>query len=436
MKTAYSLENLGGRWRYRDEIEKVEAAIPPGLEPLGLFQAEEPEGGDAPALLASALAAPLGAPPLRELARGRRRAAIIVSDATRAVATAQALPPLTDELIRAGLAWEDIFLVVAVGVHREATGAELGEIAGGLRDRLGIFNHDPRDPEKLRPVGVTRRGTRVEVNRLAAEADLRLAVGKVEPHEFAGYSGGRKSVLPGIAGEKTILFNHRPEMIADPLAVPGRLEGNPIHEDMLEAARLLGLDFCLNLVQNAAGRPLAAFAGGLEESHAAAVAYYERRYGLEVDSTANILLTTPGHPLNIDLYQSMKPFFGLAPILKPGDVVILYSGCREGVNSDDMLKPFEYGPNLDRIMNFLLENYRIQMDHSLLFCKLLRKGVRAIAVSPAIPGEIFSRLLMRPAASLEQALEVARDWQLAAGAIPRLGIVPAPPRLILKSHPA
>ncbi|MDR1520738.1 MAG: nickel-dependent lactate racemase [Planctomycetota bacterium] len=431
MDSLYSLEEAGGRWRYRDAADKVEAAIPDGLEPAGLLRVSEPEASDVDGVLAGAIAKPLASPPLRELARGRKDAAIIVSDSTRAVSTARALPFVVDELRQAGLSFADIFLVVAIGVHRRASREEMREILGGLDGKLRILNHDPHDPGQLTEIGVSSRGNRIEVNRRVAGAALRLAIGKVETHEFAGYSGGRKSVLPGIASEKTILFNHRPEMISDPRAVPGRLAGNPVHEDMLEAARLLGLDFCLNIVQNARGRPIAAFAGGLEESHAAAVRYYDQRYGVKVPRGTNIFLTTPGHPLDIDLYQSMKPLFGLYPVLREGDAVVLYSRCREGVNSDDMLEPFGHGPGLAGIGEFLRQNYRIQMDHALLFCKLLQKGIRVFAVSDGVGAEIFARMLMTPAKSIPEALELARDLKLADGETPRLGIAPMAQRLIL-----
>ncbi|MDR2391391.1 MAG: nickel-dependent lactate racemase [Planctomycetota bacterium] len=430
MKNIYSIKNVAGRIHYSDAAEGVDVPLPEGMECTGLAAVDEPAAADAKSVLADSLAAPINSPPLRELARGRRSAAVIVSDSTRAVATARALPFIVDELLRGGLSPADVFLIVAVGVHRPANRKEMREIAGELAGTLRIVNHDPYGAENLKLVGITSRGTRVEINRLVAEADLRLSIGKVETHEFAGYSGGRKSILPGVASEKTILYNHRPEMIADPAAVPGRLAGNPIHEDMLEAAKLAGLDFCLNVVQNASGSPIAAFAGAPTESHAAAVAYYAGRYGVGTDGRANIHLTTPGAPLNIDLYQSMKPFFGLYPVLKRGDVIVLYSECREGVNSDDMLKPFEYGPNLDGIMDFLLKNYRIQMDHALLFCKLLRKGIRVIAHSPGVRPEVFRHMMMTPAESVEHALVLARDIMAGDGVVPRLRVAPMAQRLI------
>ncbi|MDR3077694.1 MAG: lactate racemase domain-containing protein, partial [Planctomycetota bacterium] len=258
MKSVYSVGGVSGRLRYADAEEKVEARFPEGLEFVGLAAVDEPAAADADGVLARSLVKPIASPPLRELARGRGSAALIVSDATRGVCTARALPHVVKELFRAGLALENLFLIVGIGVHRAATGEEIRSLSGEYAGRLRAVEHRPRDPESLKQVGLTSRGNRILVNREVAEAGLRLSIGKVETHEFAGYSGGRKSILPGVAGEESILFNHRPEMIADSAAVPGRLADNPVHADMLEAARLARLDFCLNIVQNAAGEPLAA----------------------------------------------------------------------------------------------------------------------------------------------------------------------------------
>ncbi|MDR3211864.1 MAG: nickel-dependent lactate racemase [Planctomycetota bacterium] len=429
MKRIYALTSSGGKTCYRDSTEGVELLVPEGIEVASLSVVDEPEAPALEKLISPALAQPLGSVPLAKLANGKKTAAIIVSDATRAVATASILPHLMAELAQGGIEAEGVSLVVGLGVHRPATPEEMREICGPLAGKVAIYNHDPH--ANLVELGTTRGGTPVSVNRRVWEADIHLSIGKVETHEFAGYSGGRKSVLPGISSEATIEYNHRPEMIANPLAVPGCLAGNPIHEDMLEAARLLRLDFTVNLVQNAKGEPLAVFAGELEQSHAAAVDYYQKSYGVKIDPGVNIYLTTPGFPLNIDLYQSMKPFFGLYPVLKKGDVVILYSGCGEGVNSSDMLEPFTHGPDLAAITDFLRENYRIQMDHSLLFCKLLQKGVRVIGVSEKVAAADFSLMQMTPAGSLGEALEIARDLKLADGSPPRLGVVPMAQRLII-----
>ena len=166
------------------------------------------------------------------------------------------------------------------------------EIAGDYHGRIHVENHDPYSGEKLAVLGRTSYGNCAEVNKTVQESDLRICVGKVEAHEFAGFSGGRKSVLPGIASEACIAYNHRPEMILDPRATAGVLEGNPIHLDMLETARMLGIDFCVSLVQNASGQPIGVFTGDLEQSHLAGIRFLRGIFGMEIKKTASIYLVT------------------------------------------------------------------------------------------------------------------------------------------------
>ncbi len=433
MSQAYSLQQENGKLVYRDSVEGVEAVIPATLPCAGLITMAETAVDDHDAVLGKAMAAPIGSPRLRDIAKGKRRVAILVSDATRAVATARALPFVVEELMAAGLGLDAITLVVAIGVHRDATAEEMLAMAGPYAGRVKVMNHDPYTEASLVKLGVTVRGTMVEVNRFVYESDLRIGIGKVEPHEFAGYSGGRKSVLPGIASEGTILHNHRPEMILHPDAAPGVLAGNPVHEDMLEAGLILGLDFFVNIVQDAAGRPIGAFAGDMVKSHDAATAYAAENWGATVPAKANIHLGTPGVPLNIDFYQSIKPLIALYPALKKGDVAVLYTACPEGVNSPDMLKPFEAADNIDGITDFLNANYRIQMDHSLLLCKLYRKGVRVVTCSPGVPAAELELMLMRPAASVEDGLAIAEKMVRDGGAAPLLSVFPMPQKTVVSA---
>lgn len=431
MTSPYSIREASGTLVYRDLVEGVEAKIPEGVELLGLVEKPEPEPGDPDALVRDALSRPIGSATLREIAKGRKDACVIVSDATRAVQTTLALPRLVNELAAAGIGMDDITLVVALGVHRPATEDEMAAILGPYAGKIRIENHDPYGAENLVDIGSTSYGNRILVNRAVHRAAVRVAVGKVEPHEFAGYSGGRKSILPGVSAESTIAHNHRPEMILDANAAPGVLDGNPIHLDMLEAAKMLGVDFTVNFVQNAAGRPLKVFAGELEACHAEAVRFADANYGARVPDGANLYLTTPGKPLNIDLYQSIKPLIALYPALKRGDVVVLHSACPEGVASDDMLLPFENASDIDGVTQYLRDNYRIQMDHSLLLCKLYGKGVKVVAHSPGVPGDVFSKLLMTPAGSVEEALAKGAEMIVSSGNRPRLCVFPMPQRMVV-----
>ncbi|WP_455760149.1 nickel-dependent lactate racemase family protein [Cloacibacillus evryensis] len=431
MSAEYNLTEAEGGLEYTDRVEGITVRLPRELERADFIYPEEPQAPDFDTLMKGAMANPIGAPLLRETAKGKRNAAVLVSDATRAVATAQVLPFIVRELNEAGISLEDIRLIVATGVHRNATEAEMKVIAGDYYGKIRIENHDPYTPEKLVTLGKTSFGNYAEVNRSAYEAELRVAVGKIEAHEFAGFSGGRKSVLPGIASEKCIVYNHRPEMILNPSAVSGVLKDNPVHLDMLETARLLGIDFCVNMVQNAQGQPLGIFAGEMEAAHLKGIEFLRLIFGMKLSHSANIYLVTPGAPLNIDLYQSIKALVALTPVVKENDTIIFYSKCTEGINSEDMMAPFKGAPSLEAVMKTVTENYRIQMDHALLLCKLYQKGAGIIACSSNIEPGAFADLRMTTAESVDQAIKTAIKRREAGAVKPALAIIPTPQRLVL-----
>ena len=419
---------------YEDNVEEIAVDIPNELAQSDFLYFTEPEAPDFDKMMKAAMSSPYGASPLRETAKGRRSAAIIVSDATRAVQTPKVLPYIVSELEEAGIGLSEIKIVVAIGVHRNATPEELENIAGIYNGKIAIENHDPYTPENLRTIGTTSFGTVAEVNRHVYDADLKISVGKVEPHEFAGFSGGRKSVLPGISSEACIVHNHRPEMILNPNAVAGVLNDNPVHLDMLETAKMLGIDFTVNLVQNAKGEVVGVFAGALEEAHQHGVEFVRKHFGIKLDGESDIYLVTPGHPLNIDLYQSVKALIALTDTVKQGDVIVFYSKCSEGVNSEDMVKPFNVSSDLNGVLKFVTENYKIQMDHALLLCKLYQKGVKVVAYVPGVSDEVLSLMHMIPANSIKAAVSDAIQMKRDAGKhIPRISIIPTPQRAIIKS---
>lgn len=348
---------------------------------------------------------------LRDIARekGAQTACILISDATRAVPTSILAKYVVSELQAGGIGLDNITFFVAIGVHRPATEQEFREMLGELYGKVHIENHTPFCRENLIYLGDTRRGTPVRVNRRACECDLHVQIGKVEPHEFAGFSGGRKSVLPGIAGEETILVNHRPEMILDEKASTGVLKGNPVHEDMEEAAELFGVDFAVNCILNQDLEIADVFAGGLKECHSTAVEYVRDRLFVEVKKT-DVIITTPGEPLDIDFYQAVKALIALTEIMDEVPCVVLYCNCREGINSADMLSAFQKSDDLEEVVRYVTENYKIQMDHVLLLSKILRKKVKVYVVCPNIEDKNIEDMFMIPCASLQAAVEKASEY--------------------------
>ena len=403
----YSIHEEGSKAIYRDEVEAAEISVDRN-QCLGLIGIQEPPAILWPEAFRRAFEFPAGTPRLHDLARGAGRVAIIVSDPTRGVPTAKVMPILLEELATAGVPRSAVTVVVARGVHRPATEDEIKEIVGaGNLAGLRVINHDPYNGKQLVALGKTSFGTLVEVNRTVYEADLRIAVGKVEPHEFAGFSGGRKSVLPGIAGEKTIEFNHRPEMLISPAARPGQLEGNPIHLDMIEAAGMVKIRFMVNVVVNQVGETIGIFTGEPVASHLAAVGFLRSFCQVILERRPDIIVTTPGRPLNINFYQSVKPLIALAPVMEKGGVLVLYCSCRDGLGTEDMLIPYEGAKDIEAVIDRLKIDYRIQMDHALLLGKILQQGIRIVVATPSVDAAILKKIFMTPAVNPQDALEKA-----------------------------
>lgn len=343
---------------------------------------------------------------LRDIAKEKNahNACILISDATRAVPTSVLAKYVVDELLAGGVMISDIKFFVAIGVHRPATVLEFREMLGDLYGKVKIENHTPFDEGNLIYLGDTKRKTPVWVNRRAYECDLHIQIGKVEPHEFAGFSGGRKSVLPGISGEETIQINHRPEMILNPKSSIGILHGNPVHEDMQEAAELFRIDFGVNCILNQQLEIAGVFAGNMEECHYAAVEYIRSRLVVEIKKP-DVIITTPGEPLDIDFYQSVKALIALTEIADNVSDMVIYCNCREGINSPDMLNAFQSYENLEQVIQYVKENYKIQMDHVLLLSKILRKKVRIYVVCPNIRDRDIEEMFMIPCKSIDEAIE-------------------------------
>lgn len=433
MQAEYKITELDNEYQYEDSVENIRLQISKKSASTGFYYFIEPSALDFDKIMKEAMSSPYGTPPLHEIARGKQRVAIIVSDATRAVQTPKVLPYIIRELEEAGITPRQIRIVVAIGVHRNATVQEMEDIAGIYKGIIAVENHDPYTKSSLCVLGTTSFGTQVEINKTVYDSDLRISIGKIEPHEFAGFSGGRKSVLPGVSSESCIIHNHRPEMILNHNAVAGILEGNPVHMDMLETAKMLGIDFTVNLVQNVRGEPVGVFTGELEEAHIKGVEFVKSHFGVNLKDKGDIYLVTPGSPLNIDLYQSVKCLIALTSIVKAGDAVVFYSKCAEGVNSVDMVEPFKVSPNLDEVLKFVTENYKIQMDHTLLLCKLYQKGVKVTAYVPGVEKEILSLMHITPAGSLQEAVQNAIKWKEDEGnSHPHIAVIPTPQRAIIK----
>jgi nickel-dependent lactate racemase len=291
-----------------------------------------PDPGSA---VAGAVERPLAGPPLRELARGKRRVCVAVTDATRACPDHVLVPPLLAELAGAGVPDEAITLLVAVGAHRASTRAEKIEKLGAeIVKRYRVVDHDAADPANLVAVAEGPGGVPFELNRLAVDADLLLATGVVEPHQYAGYSGGGKTVAIGCAGEAIIAYTHGPAMLDLPGTRLARLDGNPFQAAVRQVARAAGLAFVVNAVLDDAGRIVAVAAGEPEAVHVHLATVAGELYTTPVPEQVEIAIAGVGYPKDANLYQASRAAtylqFAPTPVVRRGGVVVVPASCPEG----------------------------------------------------------------------------------------------------------
>ena len=296
----------------------VEPVLVPGL-------ADEQEA------ITAALRAPLGTRPLRELVGDTDDVVIVVNDGTRPMPSARVLPPLLAAIEH--VPRERITLLVATGTHRANTPAELDEMLGPEVARgYRVVNHDARDEGSLVFLGRSTRGHPVYLNRLYVEATVTILTGFVEPHFFAGFSGGPKLVMPGVAGLETVLRNHGPRMIAHPNATFGVLDGNPIHEEQREIAVGTRPTFSLNVALNKRHEITGVWAGEMMAAHAEAVAFVRATAMQAVSGDYDVVLSTnSGYPLDQNLYQSVKGMTAAARAVRAGGAIVMAAECADGL---------------------------------------------------------------------------------------------------------
>lgn len=287
---------------------------------------------DEPAALRAALAEPVGTPPLLDAVRPTDQVAIVFSDITRPMPSKRVLPVLLEELGKV-VPREQILLINGTGTHMANTHEELiGMLGREIVEGYRVVNHDAWDNDNLADLGLTPQGHRVLVNRAFYEADFKILTGFIEPHIFAGFSGGPKAVLPAVAGIESIMDNHGYAMLNDPRATWGSREGNPVWEEMRAFARMTSPDMILNVTLNRTGQITGVFAGDLDLAHAQGVALVREHAMVPVDGRYDVVLTTnSGYPLDINLYQSIKGLSAAMQVVKPGGSIIIASECRGGI---------------------------------------------------------------------------------------------------------
>ncbi len=296
---------------------------------------------DERAAVLAALQRPIAARPLREWIKPGNRTCITFSDLTRPTPNNRLLPWLDEYL--ADIPPDSITLLNGLGTHRPNTHAELEQmLTPAIVRKYKVVNHEPENPAALVPLGTTRDGTPALVNRLFVEADVRIATGFIEPHLFAGFSGGPKAVMPGLAGLRTVMSNHGAKNIGDPNATFGVTRGNPIWEEIRDIALRAGPTFLLNVALNDRRQITGVFAGDLLAAHRAGCEFVKQSAMQKCDAPFDVVVTTnSGYPLDLNLYQGVKGMSAGARVLRPGGTLILACECREG------LPP---GSSMDRLL--------------------------------------------------------------------------------------
>lgn len=390
-----------------------------------------PEKGETE-LVEDALANPIGSARLRDLAVGKKHVVIISSDHTRPVPSAVTMPALLKE-IRSTNADCRITILVATGMHRPTTHDELvAKYGADIVANEEIVVHDAYNDGDMAFKGILPSGGELWINKLADEADLLISEGFIEPHFFAGFSGGRKSVLPGIASKKTVLWNHNALFIADKHARAGSLEENPIHKDMFFAAKAAGLAFILNVVINSEKKVIAAFAGDVGEAHAKGCEFVASLAQVKAIPADIVVTTNGGYPLDQNIYQTVKGMTAGEACVKNGGVIIIASSCMDGHGGEFFYKLLADKPSAkaanDALDGVAPADTEFDQWEAQILARILTKCT-VIIVSRHCSPDMIKAMHIEHAFTLEEAMQKA---EAIVGADSKITVIPDGIAVIVK----
>ena len=374
--------------------------------------------------VSDALRNPLGQKPLVDAVQPQDNVVVIVTDNTRACPDDRLLPPILQELERI-VPREQITIIVALGLHPPLGEEELRRLLGkDIVAQYKVVNHDPSEVVNI---GVTSRGTPVDINPLVVEADFRLSTGFIEPHFFAGFSGGRKSIAPGVFGLKSAYVNHGYRMIEHPRARAGVLQGNPIHEDMVEQARMAGLDFVVNVLLNDKKEITNVFAGDMVAAHEAGCEAARGVVGARVAHRVDIAITTnSGAPLDLDLYQTVKGMDTASLVTRDGGIVIAASSCSDGAGPQSFLELHQSCAGPINVLQKIRreEPIGVQWQNQILARIQLRNQVM---LRSELDDELVRSMQIEPVRDLDAAIAVALRR---LGEDAEIGVIPGGPLVL------
>ena len=353
------------------------------------------------AAVQDALRHPIGTPTLRKILHPGETVAIVTSDITRPMPTWAVMPVLLDELYAAGIRREDITLVFALGSHRNHSDEEKRRLAGERAwSEISCVDSNINDCVHI---GVTNRGTPVDIDRRVVNADRRICLGNIEYHYFAGYSGGAKAIMPGVSTRAAIQANH--SQMVNPAACAGRIKGNPVREDIEEAATMVGVDF-LNVILDAHKHIIKAVAGDATAAHRAGCAFLDTLYRIEIPQQADIVIVSQGGaPKDLNLYQTQKALDNAKYAVKPGGVIILIGSCKEGLGEPTFEEWITTAPHPQALIERIQKDFRLG-GHKAAAIAMVRERADIYLVSD-LEDALVEKLFMQPYHTVQDAFNFA-----------------------------
>jgi len=409
--------------------EGLKVTLPGPYRYQVLHAISAPPLADPVAEIEAALLRPSAGPGIQEVAAGKRSAAISVCDITRPAPNPVVLPPLLRALETAGIARENISILIATGLHRAATDAEIRHIVGPeIAARYTILNHDARQHDQHRHLGTTRSGTPVWIDERFMRADLHLSLGFIEPHLMLGFSGGRKLIAPGLAAQETIKELHSSRFMRDERATEGSIDDNPLHAELLEIAGMARHDFLIDVSLAQDRRIAAVFAGEPRAAHRAGVEWVRRSLVQNLAEPADAVITTGGgYPLDLTFYQCVKGITAAAHMVRPGGRILMVGACQEGVGGAEFREMLSRYPSDEEFLRGI-EGVPVTVDQwQLEKLALVTRQIEVLYSAPGVPAEFQQRFWGRGFANPQDAVHALLDGLDPAA---RIAVVPDGPYVL------
>ena len=351
---------------------------------------------------------PINSPSLKDLIvkKQAKKILVVVNDITRPTPYEIILPPLLEDLHHIGVKKENIIFIIATGSHRGNLKEEIKEIFGeNIAGTYKFINHDDLESQ-MKNYGQLKSGNQLLVNSIVSEMDFIITTGVIVPHYFAGFSGGRKSILPGICGRATIEANHA--NMVHPDARAGNLKGNPIHEEMQEAVEKVGVDFNINVITDEHHRIIEIIAGELSASWQKGVEVCKKTYFCPIKHKAEVVIaSTGGYPKDINVYQAQKALDNAYQAVKPGGTIILLAECSEGYGQSIFERWIEEANSIDDIINRLKKKF-VLGGHKAYSIARVAKEVEVLLIS-SLPPDKVRKLFFIPMENIAQALNYVKE---------------------------